>query len=491
MTPAVDWLGLPPRRWQPEALDAVLAAMRSGCRAPVVQATCGAGKSVFLAELAARCKGTVVVTTPTQALTEQLGATLAARCSGAVALAYQHGWPASGSDAPRVVVTCAASLPRLLAERPEWDCWLADEAHIGLPALPRARVAVALTATPFAGRNGRGAPGVLGAFHRLVYALTAAQAIADGILVESDVQRWDGQQHAGLPPEEQTDAIVRDWVLAADGTGVVTAQTTADADRFAAMLGEGFAPLHQGVPRGLRLERLAALRSGALRGLVSVNMLVTGVDIPELRWLALRVPVSSPVRLVQLVGRVLRAAPGKGRALLMDPHDALGVVGLTHTAALDSVLAAAPPEEPDEWEIPELEGLGDLATLPAPVAVGRLEGWVSDLLAALRASGEFAVRARPADEGREWRGARATDGQRKALAGLMGRAVGRLPEPYREPFRWLLRREDLRRGTASDALDCLAAVMRRWREVRERDGHPYWRLPKDLVPEVPAGAEAA
>lgn len=142
------------RRWQSEALAAVRAAVRDGSTAPLVQACTGAGKSVFLAELAAQARGPVLVTTPTQALVDQLHGTLTAR-GLRVGRYYQH---AEEPDAP-VVVCCHASLPRLLALGRRWGLWLADEAHrLSGADLPVQRsLAVGLTATPDRRAGGRGA----------------------------------------------------------------------------------------------------------------------------------------------------------------------------------------------------------------------------------------------------------------------------------------------------------------------------------------------
>jgi superfamily II DNA or RNA helicase len=459
------WLGNTPRRWQPEALEAARAAFRSGLRRVVVQAATGAGKSLWLAEVCATARGRVLLTTPTQALVDQLSAVVQARC-GDVGRYYQH----ERSPEARVVVTCAASLPRLLAEQPTWDLWLSDEAHRRVVG-PECR-AVALTATPFRGLEG---------WERLVYAYTAAQAEAEGVLVPLRPVRYEGT-HEHLPEDQRTDAVVREWVAAAEGPGVVTAVTVADAHAFAATC-PGVEVVSGYMPRAAQLAAIERLQRGECKALATVRLLSEGVDIPALRWLALRVPVTSPIRLVQLVGRVLRAAPNKAEAVIYDPHNALGLVGLTHTARLDDVLATAPEEEPEQWEIPELEGLG-LAGLPAPAAVSRLEGWVGDLRARFVAAG---WELRPRAEGRDWRECAVLPAQRQRLAVLSGRAVGRLPGDYREPFRWLLERQDLKRGPAQDAIDVLTAVAARHR-VEIARGRPWWKVAAELVPVVPREA---
>jgi hypothetical protein len=215
---------------------------------------------------------------------------------------------------------------------------------------------------------------------------------------------------------------------------------------------------------------------------VHCQLLTEGVDLPWLRWLALRRPVSSPVRLVQEVGRVLRAARGKAEAVLYDPHDCLGAVGLVHAAALEDAQRGARNQTAgEEWSIPELEGLGEVSRLPEPVAVDTLSGWATDLLGALRGAG-----LAPPPEEREagsWREKRASDKQRAAL-GKMSWSARYLPsEAHRKAIRWILDRPSLRRGTASDLFTVFRALADGSAEARANKRH--WHCPVP-IPEVPA-----
>jgi superfamily II DNA or RNA helicase len=470
------WLGNTPRRWQPEALEAARGAFRSGLRRVVVQAATGAGKSVWLAEVCATAKGRVLVTTPTQALTEQLAETLSARSPGEVGRCYQRAWE---PDA-RVVVTCAASVPTLLAERPSWDLWVSDEAHRRV-TVPEARHAVALTATPFRGMAEWGPKA--GGLDRPAYVYSAAQATEDGVLVPFRVERYAGQ-HDHLPEDQRTDAAVRGWVSAASGAGIITAQTVAEAEAFAASCpGVGVVSGYD-APGTLAVAK-ARLQAGELRALVSVRLLGEGIDWPWLEWACLRVPVASPTRLVQFVGRVLRAAPGKHGATFYDPHGSLDAVGLTHPAALDDVASGATEEEVEMWEIPELLGLGEAwAALPAPVAVAAWEGWAADLRFRLASAWGM---DRPAGD----RTAAATPGQRRRLAALSGRAVGRLPEWCRVGVRWLVEHPTLSKGAAQDAIDALGAIAKAHAAHQQRTGRWTWVVPKGLVPDAPLAARRA
>lgn len=455
------------RPWQREAVAAVREAAGTGANALLVHACTGAGKSIFLAELARQSRGPVLVTTPTQALVDQLAGTLAERVGRPVGRYYQH---AEEPDAP-IVVCCHASLDRLLARGRRWGLWLADEAHrlsgADLP-VPRS-LAIGLTATPFTASDRRHL-----VWPRLVYSYPAARAIADGHLVPWRV--------VTARPGDTED--VHDWVAeriaSAEGPGVVSAVTIADAEAYAERLGPSAAAISSRTPKAQRAELVERLRSGDLRCLVHVSLLAEGVDLPWLRWLALRRPISSRVRVVQEVGRVLRAAPGKTEAVLYDPHDLIRSVGLVHAAQIDEVTPDAEPEAEaaESWEIPELEGLGGLAELPRVAAVSAVEDWLGAFHARLQGLGWIRPRE---DFGRRWRYEPASPKQVESLAKAQ-RWAGRLrDERYRAAFRWLLEQSDLRSGTASDALDVLGALRSRWHAEGQR-----WMCPEGAIP--PLGA---
>jgi superfamily II DNA or RNA helicase len=79
---------------------------------------------------------------------------------------------------------------------------------------------------------------------------------------------------------------------------------------------------------GARDETLARFRSGELRVLTNVFVLTEGWDAPEAEVCILARGCSSAAMLLQAVGRVLRPAPGKSRALLIDLKGAVHLHGL-------------------------------------------------------------------------------------------------------------------------------------------------------------------
>lgn len=475
------WGGREPRRWQAEALEAVRLAWRAGNASPLVHACTGSGKSVLIAELASSGRGRCLITTPSQLLVDQLAETVRARLPGEVGRCFQHAW----EPEKRVVVTCNASLDELLVAHPEWGCWIADEAHRIEGDVLRAtsaqiarKAAVGLTATPYrADKRG------LATWSDLVYSYTSGQAVRDGVLVPWRAVRWDGSG------EPDTDRVVEGWVGEASGPGIVSAINIEDAESFAARLtkaGIPAEPIHQKLNRGERELRIRRLRSGRIRCLVHVQLLCEGIDLPWLEWLALRRPVGSPVRLVQEVGRVLRASPGKREAVLYDPHDLLGDLGLVHAAALEDAQRSETEAGAAElaWTIPELEGLGDVSRLPAPKAVQAVEGWVTDVLGQMRL---HELAPPPSEyEGGAWRRRRATPKQRGTLA-KMAWAARYLPdERHRRAVRWVVEREEVRAGTASDLIDVLKALADATADAR--NGGPRWECPF-AVPGVELRAE--
>ena len=77
-----------------------------------------------------------------------------------------------------------------------------------------------------------------------------------------------------------------------------------------------------------RESNMISWRSGKVRICVSVNILIEGFDFPELSCLVFCRPTKSPALFVQALGRILRTAPGKAEALLIDLTDNTKSFGL-------------------------------------------------------------------------------------------------------------------------------------------------------------------
>jgi superfamily II DNA or RNA helicase len=445
-----------------------------------VSAVTGAGKSILIAELC-RLSLTrhpdlaVVVSTPTQALVRQLGATVGERCGIGHVGSYFGG---AKRPASPVVIACNPSTANLggalIGLARKVGLMIVDECHgsesetlqAAMPLLdPRWRVG--FTATPF-----RSIPKEsLTLWSKIVYRYTLDDALRDGVLVPFRQIEWKGVG------SDEIDTVCLNMIREhAEGPGIVSALHIDDAEAYAAFLcKEGVAakPIHSKLKPSEQMARIAALQSGELRCLVHVNMLAEGVDFPWLRWLCLRRPVGARVRFIQELGRVLRVHPGKAEALVLDPHGLLDLHGIAHPEALGKALEAQAMDnatEPTDREPPD-------RVMPRAVAIGEVMRWARGLVLAFQAAGY--IRA-TAVRGWAWRSQEPSERQTGRLA-KMAWILRFLPDPHRDiAIAACACPEQLRRGGVSDLISVLSAVAdgRRTR---------HWRWPALEVP-VPSPA---
>lgn len=456
MTP---WEGCarPPRRWQAEALPLVRSALAAG-DAGVVSAVTGAGKSILIAELCrlalARSPDLgVLVTTPTRALVRQLSATIEARVGAGKVGRFYTG---SKDTTQPVIVTCNPSSVALagefLAAGRKVGLTIVDECHgseaetlrTSIPILkPRWRVG--FTATPF-----RSLPKEsLSLWSKVIYRYTLDDALRDGVLVPFEAKSWDGQGTSAV------DEVCLSMIKAhAQGPGIVSALSIEDAEVYAGWLSErgvSARAIHSRMTASAQGEALADLEAGRLAALVHVSLLAEGVDLPWLRWLCMRRPVQARVRFVQELGRVLRVHPGKTSALVLDPHDLLGLHGIAHPEMLGEALEA----EAEEGK--EGEGVAGerMRVMPPAVAVDSFARWARGLVIAFQAAGLVPPLAA---QGWAWRSQPASERQTSALV-RMKWATRHVPEPHKKPMKMALDHVRLLgRGGASDLLAVLGAV---------------------------------
>jgi superfamily II DNA or RNA helicase len=391
-------------------------------------------------------------------------------------------WYGPRKEWRRVVVCCLPSVRTFraaLEERGEKvGVWIADEVHKCLPFTEQIEACrparrVGFTATPFRTAKSERLRG----FDHVIGRVTIADATAAGDLVPFTVVRFDGE-----PNEDDFDADCLSMLKEhAVGPTVFDAEDIADAERFAERLREnGLASdaTHSRLPKTRRAELLEALRTGELAALGHVALLVEGVDLPWLQTLLIRRNTSSPVRVTQQLGRILRTAPGKDRAWVLDPLDVLGRVGIKSEADLDRI----EEEEAEEEVEPQLRE-GDQETeraLRVAVAIEKAEEWLADLLLEAELAG---IQINDSSAyGTGWRSDAPTPRQLQALRDLTenGRRspVKFLPQAAREPMRSIVRNADhLDKGTVSDLLNLLYGLRRAagkgWGEQRRRWTWPY------------------
>lgn len=172
---------------------------------------------------------------------------------------------------------------------------------------------IGLTATPERA-DGR-ALGSL--FDRMVVAAKYSDLIRDGHLVPCRILRPESGLERGLALDP-VDAYRKH---AADRSGFVFVpridEARALAERFTAA-GIPTAAIDAGTPEAERDAAISALRSGDLRLLTNVYALTEGVDVPTASVCILARAVGHVSQYLQIAGRVLRTAPGKTDALLID-----------------------------------------------------------------------------------------------------------------------------------------------------------------------------
>lgn len=356
--PAMDRGGVTLRPWQRQCLIDQTAA--SPTDAGMVSAVMGAGKSIVIALLCAAWRGPVVVTTSTIKLVEQLSDEIR-RLTGEPVGVYYTG----GKTTSRITVTCLPSVERLsvvLGPVPGL-LWLADEAHrcerdtvsafVGT-CQPARRIG--FSATPY--RSGAG----LTIWTHEAYRYTLDDGIREGSLVPFRVVLWTQRlaDELGVPfykPKHDpgydvqlndADEAIRAWCRSQPGPGVISAANIADAEDFAAeCVADGYRvqAVHSRMSKKAVKGAIERLRTGELSALVHCHMLSEGVDMPWLRWMALRQARGSRVEFLQEFGRVLRAAPGKTEAVIFDPWE----------TSLDHPMTGWLEIEGDKADEPEVE----------------------------------------------------------------------------------------------------------------------------------------
>ena len=330
------------RPYQSDAIARVQDAYRAGARSVLLQLPTGAGKTHLaaggvIAPSVARGRRVAFV-----AHLEEIVLDTAARLR---ALGLHVGVVKAGiAPDPAAPVQVCATLT-LVSRAVPADRVILDEAHRAASDTNRAilaryrgtgTLALGLTATP---ARGDGQP--LDEFDALVCGPSVRDLIAAGALVPCDV-------HA--PARYLADAVARDPVElvlseARDRRVAVFAPDAATATDVADRLTAGGYPVAlvlDSTPSAERRSVRARLEAGEIRGVVSCRAIVEGFDAPLLDCAVLAGPFGTLVPYLQAIGRVVRAAPGKARAVVYDLRGACYLHGL--------------PDEDREWSLAGRQG---------------------------------------------------------------------------------------------------------------------------------------
>jgi superfamily II DNA or RNA helicase len=196
-----------------------------------------------------------------------------------------------------------------------------------LEAYPDSRM-LGLTATP---ERGDGA-GLAPLFDQLVVGATIArlQRTTDPttgrtVLVPCDVVRPDDRLRGGQIAQDPVDAYLQH---ARGQQGFLFTRTIDDAEGFVERLGErgvSARVVSSRTPAAQRRAAIEGFRAGEVRLLCNVYVFTEGTDLPAATVCILARGCGTAGQMLQMVGRVLRSAPGKARALLLD------LAGVTHT----------------------------------------------------------------------------------------------------------------------------------------------------------------
>ena len=411
-----------PHAWQERLRDEGLPALlevRDGLSAPwAVSVPTGGGKTFGVALLlralfdAGEMPGRVVVATSRRLLVADIQRQLRTLFPEDMI----GEWTGTGSRKTRgrrIVVTTYASLGKVIAAGGV-DLLVCDEAHwSGAESFSAAVRSVpwriGVSATLY-----RGDGGSVEGFERVLFRVPWDEAEANGwivpyrrIVLETATL---ARVRVGVDDSEDIRALHAALAMIEDaggwkalGPGVFTAPDGATAEEMARIATESGLPAEAIGYRDSEGEyerKVAALRSGEIGALITVALLTEGVDFPWLRWVALTAALSSDVKLMQFVGRSVRALrfeafPDQERygpkveALVFDPANQLDPSRMARPVKLG-------------WGGLELKALprtakpraaacfARLDKLPEAVAVEPLGVWAM----ALR---DFAVRAGGAD----------------------------------------------------------------------------------------------
>ena len=348
------------RPYQTQAVADIRAAYRTGSTAVCYQLPTGGGKSLvfaYIAQAAALKDKRIWVVVHRKELVRQ-----ASRLLDTMGLS--HGVIAAGYTPYRIrqiQVSSVQTLVRRLETCGAVDLLVVDECHHVLAgsyrkileARPAARV-LGVTATP-ARLDGRGLGEI---FQTLVVGPAIPDLVAGNFLAPTityapppvadlsglHIRAGDFEQKEIAAkmdkPTITGDAIAHYRRLCNHVPAIAFTVSRAHAAHVAAQFKAGgyrFENIDGTMPDDIRDQLIRRLGFGDLDGLVSCELIGEGVDIPVCGAAILLRPTASMTVHLQQIGRVMRPAPGKTRAVILD-H-----VGNTLRHGL--------PDEPREWSL--------------------------------------------------------------------------------------------------------------------------------------------
>lgn len=370
----------PLREHQTTAIEMLRESLRTGHRRPMLQLPTGAGKTRVAAEIIinARSKGhRVVFTVPAISLVDQTVERFwedGVRDVGVI----QADHPNTDWSRPVQVASIQTLSRRSL---PEATLVIVDEAHRHFERMSTWMAYPHWKTIPFIGLSATPWTKGLGKYYDdLLIPTTMQELIEKGFLSEfkvfaptlpdlSGVRMVAGDYHEedlakAMNKEALVGDVVEQWIKLGDGRstfcyGVDCAHAQHIQSRFNAV---GITCGYQdaNTPTDERKALMRQFRRGDMPIICNVGTLTTGVD-EDVRCISFARPTRSKMLFVQIVGRMLRPAPGKEDAFLIDhtgtsfdPPNGLGFVTDIYLDRLDDGKPKSKVEK--EKEAAEREG---------------------------------------------------------------------------------------------------------------------------------------
>lgn len=381
------------RPYQVDAIEGARAEIAAGQRRILLVAPTGSGKTIIAAEIIRRMRAIrkrALFVAGARELIFQTAEKLDA-------IGVHHGIVMAGVKPTASDVQVASIQTLARRELPPADLVIFDEADLARASSYERvlshfgdAVLLGLTATPWrADGKGLGAPVKIGdvvrpMFERSIVVAKPSDLMREGYLVPVDLSKsyvfesldtsgvkthggdYDekelGEQIRSEKGRKLSGNVVAEYVARGDGRRAVCFGVNIEHSKFLASLfrDSGVRAEHVDgtTPRAERDAIFGRIRSGATQVLCNVGVLTRGVDIPPLEIAILARATKSLSLHLQMLGRVLRPAPGKTSARIFDHAGAIEREGhglpdedrdYSLTADLERGRKRADPTLPRTW----------------------------------------------------------------------------------------------------------------------------------------------
>lgn len=325
------------RPYQETALAAIQAAYRAGKRAPLLCSPTGSGKSAMTKYMLGRTNKSVLYLCHRSELADMIHEDL--KSAG-----LPHGMITAGSEALpntyRIHVGMVPTVARRLDRLPAFQWVISDEAHLAMSETWSGILKhystswhLGMSATPCR-LDGKGLGEI---YDEIVYGPSVRELMARGYLTRcrafapaiplDGIKRTAGDYQMGdaarvLDTSTITGDAIREYAKRMPGRrAIVFCCTREHADHVAGqfrMGGIAAANVDGSMTKAERSARIADFRDGRMPILTNVDLLTTGFDMPAIEGAIFLRPTQSLALYLQMVGRILRIAPGKDEALILD-----------------------------------------------------------------------------------------------------------------------------------------------------------------------------